>query len=122
MTRIIKFRAWNKKERIIELVCGIVWDDFATDKIQDLNIGASYHDSIDGFELMQYTGLKDKNGKEIWEGDIVDAPDHCGKEVVIYGPPNFAGAWCVGAWLLGTIDDTDIEIIGNIYENPELLK
>lgn len=65
-----------------------------------------------------WAGLQDKNGKDIYEGDIVTA-DHCGVQPVVYNLP-YNSAFCVGNGLLGIIDYTDIEIIGNIYENSEL--
>lgn len=113
--REIKFRVWEG-EKMIHLTAGY---------------GMEYI-SINGFEmrsefesviLMQYTGLKDKNGKEIYEGDIVKAEEYVGFKnltaEVIYN----RGRFCLNT---GTIPEDLLpelsEIIGNIYENPELLK
>ena len=76
--------------------------------------------------LMQYTGLKDKNGKEIYEGDILKA---YGKEitrfVVSFSNASFILYHQFGRWgllaRLFELDDMPAEIIGNIHENPELL-
>jgi uncharacterized phage protein (TIGR01671 family) len=80
--------------------------------------------------LMQYIGLKDKSGKEICEGDIVrDTYDNsCGQ--IQYGHKEYAGFFIryskpktdLGhSWVWSMFDSKDLEIIGNIYENPELL-
>lgn len=77
--------------------------------------------------IMQYTEVKDRNGKEIYEGDIIDYPGDLRKDqtlVVKYVP----GFYIFGPYHMGDSEGhalysgLDIEVIGNIYENPELMK
>lgn len=79
----------------------------------------------DRYDLMQFTGLKDKNGKEIYEGDVVEfilPNEHEGEteyiEEITYEGSSFVldGNVPVDAF------EKELEVIGNIYENPELLK
>lgn len=92
--------------------------------------------SVDGYEVIpetigQYTGLKDKNGKEIYEGDIIrsfDSNDDAilhyifweeARFVALYKDRHFSSkCFLMQDWL----DEFDKEVIGNIHDNPELLK
>ena len=86
----------------------------------------SYDVEIDKIKLMQYTGLKDKNGVEIYEGDIVrevlweqnQTEDVLGK---VHWSEGNAGFWVSGRSVLTKGYSEDLEVIGNIYENPDLL-
>src|SRR5699024_11157852 len=79
--------------------------------------------------IMQYTGQKDKNGTEIYGGDIVEAWSEGSKHIGavrkrIDGLYIIYPAYCNGFWGLkpNNVGETTVEIIGNIYENPELLE
>lgn len=141
--REIKFRAWDKTENIM-IGSQEIDIEFTLGNDGHGNVGA-FVDKCDGegiewtrrgnLILMQYTGLKDKNGKEIYEGDVVrieiNERPHVGIKIceVKYAANTFA------YFSLKPIDFDDSkgnfghlntwynpEIIGNIYKNPELLK
>jgi len=104
MQRVIKFRAWHFDD-------GMLYFDFDS-FIKD------YHDQY--ANIMQFTGLYDKNGKEIYEADIVIGGG-CLKPIQVKW--NQKGRWSFGEQLLDFTERTmlELEVIGNIYENPELL-
>lgn len=82
-----------------------------------------YENAYDWIKLMQYTGLKDKNGTKIYEGDILDfdETEWGGK----FKPEAITMGKILGDWKLsGTLKDVKEwrQVIGNIYENPELLE
>ncbi|MFJ7700022.1 YopX family protein [Lysinibacillus fusiformis] len=109
---------------------GSVNDIFAQSGIKPLN---PLHNKI---TYMQYTGLKDKNSKEIFEGDIVEYNDfnslrtggHAEDKIIVGKVAFSCGMWMVEAkncghdLYEGLVNDEELEIIGNIYENPELLE
>ena len=129
MKREIKFRAWDDLHNKMYPVSDIEWD-------ADGRMWVTADDGKNGIELideeahlMQYTGLHDKNGRKIYEGDIVhaydqepdrDEPDYRGSEAT--GIVEFHGSMFM-------LDDDIVldyppilEVIGNIFENTEMLE
>jgi uncharacterized phage protein (TIGR01671 family) len=120
-----KFRAWLKKEQKMDNdVDHISWLE---DELYCIGDGITYMVSAEDLELMQSTGLKDKNGKEVFVGDIIKCTRGCLHEVYIekeYGGTYFGGMPAVYLKDLreGYAWTEHEEIIGNIYENRELLE
>ena len=112
--RTIKFRAWDKNnERFLD------W--FQLSKMEDVKFDMGMFESANWLVFQQFTGLLDKNGKEIYEGDLLKTAG-----LVKFGK-NYAEG---GNERIGFFSDYNSfkysmekdEVIGNIYENPELLK
>ncbi len=108
--REIKFRAWDETKKIYD------YKPLVPDMIVMVNVLFIQK----GWILEQFTGLKDKNDKEIYEGDIVrisDSPSLKGK--VIW----FNLSWQMkDGGMLTNFDTNYLEIIGNIHQNPKLLE
>lgn len=119
MKQEIKFRAWNKKDKVMVDVAAM---NFGPSGLWSL-IEYAYDAELqlaDNYELMQYTGLHDKNGREVYEGDIVK--NEYGKVMEVQYDPRSA-AFGVGDYYFGTIGSgKTLEVIGNIFDNPELLE
>ncbi len=124
--REIKFRAWIKEKKAIFEVILI---DYVTKKVTYLleRVGhlLSIRDAkFNDVELMQYTGLKDKNNKEIYEGDIIFL--HGSKYKVIFKTEGARFVLRNNEFELEITfinnNNERMEIIGNIYENPELME
>lgn len=140
MKREIKFRAWNSSIKEMYLNCG-----FHPHLLSDLSYEDDhYNENLEGryivhnddcYTLMQFTGLKDKNGKEIYEGDVLtfDYHDHKNVDVERYKKePVYIVSFNDWGWCGKDVNQErklfshafrfiHCDILGNIYENPELL-
>ena len=136
--REVMFKAWLKNRKKMVKVKAI---DFIEEQIRG---GANWYD-FDEVELMQYTGLKDKNGVEIYEGDIIKANPY-GNDVVgkvcytgfayevlektdnLFEDSGYKPMTCIESNVLyeamkgHSLFGNRLEVIGNIYQNPELLE
>jgi hypothetical protein len=116
--RGIPLRAWPKTDKVM-LEVGSLF--FETGGLKGLYKKGDHFMHQSNYVLMQFTGLKDKYGKEIYEGDVVKGTVYDDLEV----------CWGKDGWILrrrdedlfplGALQKQNIEVIGNIYESPELL-
>jgi uncharacterized phage protein (TIGR01671 family) len=121
MSKEIKFRAWDKVNKIMTYnsINAINFDGEIL-----LNDGKFHDINKTDYILMQYTNLKDKNGKEIYEGDIVfsESNQYYKQDEIVWDCYDMG--WDIGkkdCWKLRSPMSSKTEIIGNIYENPELM-
>lgn len=122
----IKFRAWDTEKKEMATVLRMSFDE---DDITLMDSECGIWNTVKGYVAipMQYTGLKDSNNKEIYEGDIIDIIDSNGSHIC---EVKFIDG-CFVSIEVGDSDEVclreDISnfphtIIGNIYQNPELLQ
>ena len=136
MNREIKFRAYDKEDEEMRY-----FDDenylyhypfilrleqvFKKDSNYDDYEDFEYKDVTDKIELMQYTGLHDKNGKKIWENDIVEITRECiyDKGIIVFKNGCFfiKSKENLLALYNCKLNNYKVKVIGNIYDNPELL-
>lgn len=121
--RELKFRVWDTFAKKMTYPEGVIFTNGkGRGVISEGVITFSYCLNADGRDIfMQYTGLCDKNGKEIYEGDIVRTNDKKTWEIIFHGARFYANGLCIGQGARRLID-CPFEVIGNIYENPELME
>ena len=109
--REIKFKTYRKKK---------VVDEYTTLKV--LANGEGFDTPFNDYYWCQYTGLTDKNGKEIYEDDILKSISHLGVVNYIDEEGAFFARDIETGVNFRLAHNSTLEVIGNIYQNPELLK
>jgi len=134
MSREIKYKAWLKEEKKMVIVETIDFSEKSIQYLEKNEIIDAYllrTTFLEDIELMQYTGIKDKNGKEIYEGDILKYKfpydrrlKHVSLVKFIETEASFGLKDIYGNEipLYRITANNYFEVIGNIYENPELLE
>lgn len=126
---IPKFRAWDKRENTMRDVAVLHFTKGG--KVNSIEYWKtpselkSYH--VRNLVLMQSTGLRDKNGVEIFEGDVlyyIPFESHINDSIVVFEKGSFCKKMLRNGKLTSVkfIDSEEYEVIGNIHENPELLE
>ncbi|SUN50774.1 phage protein [Streptococcus dysgalactiae subsp. dysgalactiae] len=138
---ILKYRAFNKKAKKMYGVdgfksserkiyrCSLADDEFRSGRLETFHF---VEDNLDDYILMQSTGLFDKNGVEVFDGDVVNAYDTDRDDGQIYKTTNLIGvvtyhenAFCLKQGNVLTdlwVHSEEFEVIGNIYQNSDLLE
>lgn len=152
MGREIKFRAWDKRLTFMSAVSIIEFDKMnpaepiyirgrIINKIEPHLLERGLYQEwqtggatatleavrVEDVVLMQFTGLTDKNGKEIWEGDILSHHGESGVSLISWQKESMAFVFCKQGWMHNHFIEEmspieEYEVLGNIYENPSLLE
>lgn len=122
--REIKFRAWFKDTQEMKSIA--MNNLYMGNKSSWMHLSPQPMSDYRLVEIMQYTGLKDNNGREIYEGDIVKRVYNSGSsfvgEVIFEEATYFMRNDEQYAFLANQYDSETLEVIGNIHENPHLLE
>ena len=130
--REIKFRAWDEQNKVMHNNFQFIksgdegndWILFVSDKQKLKNRYKKWTTNpyfSQQLKIMQFTGLKDKNGKEIFEGDIVKTKNRKIWEIIFHGGRFIVNGNKIGQGILMLFDEP-LKVIGNKFENPELIK
>jgi len=134
--RDIKFRAYDREAR--EMMTADLFDAFYYEEgsiLDEILLGHEEPDhayrGLANYALMQYTGLKDKNGAEIYEGDVLRSDEwvtaarvsfyngsFCAEHLV----PGMSESYVGMRYILSASRTSTLEVMGDIYQSPELLE
>ena len=135
MSRKIKFRAYDKKEKVMFAEGFNVIGEYTVFDVLNQHIQGNFIERLNDIDVMQFTGLLDKNGKEVYEGDILKGltykdPITTKHSKEILGVVKWSNDFGLAEYHVSSdlpngyrtfLTMNRSEVVGNIYENPELL-
>jgi uncharacterized phage protein (TIGR01671 family) len=130
MSRELRFRAWSEESECYTCSDNITEQVYGNAVVHPEGTGQFVLDNDVDYLFEQFTGLADKNSRDVYEGDIIRVkmdfqsivdPPSLSHEICLVEWDREYLAWVIGEEYLSSVKGGDFEVVGNIHKNPDLL-